>query len=329
LSKLTIKDIAREAGVSTATISRVLNNSGYVSQDIKHHVLEVVRKWNYQPNAIARSLKQEKSRSIGMVLPDMTNPYFMHIARTIQHRCFQEGYHLLFIDMEEDPDKEKEALDFLLEKRIEALILAGTGGNREHIQSLVGSGVHVILIDRRYSNLRLDTVAEDNIYASKAAIEYLIEQQHRHIGIIHGPTSISTARERRQGTLIGLEEAGIALAQEYMEEGDYTRESGIAAVRRLMSLPQPPTAIFSANNEMTFGVYLGMHELGMPLDSIEVVSFGDLEFASLFRHKLSVIMQNPQEVGEIVGELLIKRLSGEQGEVENQILVPKLVPYQT
>lgn len=327
MTKLTIKDIAKEAGVSTATISRVLNNSGYVSHDIKRQVMEVIKKLNYQPNAIARSLKQEKSRSIGIVLPDMTNPYFMKIARAIQHRCFQEGYHLLFVDTEENPDKEKEALDFLIEKRIEALILAGTGGNREQIQTISNSGIRVILVDRRFSNLKLDTVAEDNIYAAKAAIDYLIENHHRRIGIINGPQSISTARERRQGALIGLEEAGISLAPELMVEGDYTRESGIAAVRRLMALAEPPTAIFSANNEMSFGVYLGMKELDLPLDGIEVVSFGNLEFSSLFRHKLSVIMQNPHDIGEIVGELLIRRLSGDQGESENQILVPKLTPF--
>ncbi|KIL38446.1 hypothetical protein SD70_26410 [Gordoniibacillus kamchatkensis] len=328
MTKLTIKDIAKEAGVSTATISRVLNNSGYVSNDIKQHVMEVIRKLNYQPNAIARSLKQEKSRSVGIVLPDMTNPYFMNIARAIQHRCFQEGYHLLFVDTEENPDKEKEALDFLTEKRIEALILAGTGGNREQIQAISGAGIRVILVDRRYSNLKLDTVAEDNIYASKAAIEYLIEKNHRRIGIIGGPQSISTARERRQGAMIGLEEAGIALAPELMVEGDYTRDSGTDALRRLMALPEPPTAIFSANNEMTFGVYLGMQQLGLPLDSIEVVSFGNLEFSSLFRHKLSVIMQNPHDIGEIVGDLLIRRLGGDDSETENQVLVPKLVPYE-
>jgi LacI family transcriptional regulator len=328
LGKLTIKDIAREAGVSTATISRVLNNSGYVSDDVKRHVLEVINNFNYQPNAIARSLKQDKSRSIGIVLPDMANPYFMKMARAIQHRCFQEGYHLLFVDTEENPQKEKEALDFLTEKRIEALILAGTGSNREQIQAISDSGIHVILVDRRFSNLKLDTVAEDNFYAAKAAIDYLIGRKHSKIGIVTGPQSISTARERRQGALMGLEEAGISLAPEGMFEGDYTRESGIKAIHYFMNLPDRPTAVFSSNNEMTFGIYLGLRELGVPLDSIEVVSFGDLEFSSLFCHKLAVILQNPQEIGETVGDLVIRRLSTPDGEIENRILVPKLIPLR-
>lgn len=330
MSKMTIKDIAREAGVSTATISRVLNNSGYVSSDVRQHVLEVIRKYNYQPNAIARSLKQEKSRSIGIVLPDMANPYFMKIARTIQHRCFQEGYHLLFMDTEESPEKESEALDFLTEKRIEALILAGTGSNRDQIQAISHSGIHVILVDRRFSGLRLDTVSEDNIYASKSAIEHLLEQKHERVGIVSGPQSISTARERKQGALIGLQEAGISPAPELLFEGDYTRESGVAAIRHFQNLleQERPTAVFSANNEMTFGIYLGMQEQGVSLDSMEVVSFGELEFSSLFQHRLSVIRQNPEELGENIGDLLIRRLNGDDGAAVNRILMPSLITCQ-
>ncbi|MGG1515984.1 LacI family DNA-binding transcriptional regulator [Paenibacillus oryzisoli] len=325
---MTIKDIAREAGVSTATISRVLNSSGYVSPEVKHHVQEVIRKFNYQPNAIARSLKQEKSRSVGIVLPDMANPYFMRISRTIQHRCFQEGYHLLFMDTEENPEKESEALQFLLEKRIEALILASTGGNLEQIQSISDSGTHVILLDRRFPDLALDTVSEDNRSAAKCAIAYLVDKHHERIGLVNGPQTISTAHERREGALIGLEEAGIAIAPDLLYEGDYTRESGIAAIRHFYQLEKPPTAVFSANNEMTFGIYLGLQELGVPLDALEVVSFGDLEFSSLFTHRLSAIKQQPQALGEAIGELLIQRLNGGVGEArDQQIVIPSLIPF--
>lgn len=329
MTKFTIKDIARESGVSTATVSRVINNSGYVSDKVKKQVLDMIKQMNYQPNDIARSLKQDKSRSIGMVIPDMANSYFMKIARTIQSRSFLEGYHLLFMDTEENPQKEKKALNFLLEKRIEALILAGTGSNRELIETISQSGIHIILVDRRFPNIPLDMVAEDNLYAAKAAIEFLVGKKHRKIGVIHGPESISTARERRQGSFIGLEEAGISTDSELFYDGDYTRESGILAIRYFMKLPDPPTAVFSSNNEMTFGIYLGLRELGLPLDSIEVVSFGELEFASLFQHKLSMIVQNPHKIGEIVGDLVMRRLTGLDGEMESHILLPKLSPFQT
>ena len=216
----------------------------------------------------------------------------------------------------------------MIEKRIESLIIAGTGENREQIQAISDSGIHVILFDRRFSNLKMDTVAEDNIYTTKSAIEYLLEKKHARIGIINGPQTISTARERRQGAIIGLEEAGIMLSPELMIDGDYTRESGIQAIRHFSQLPDPPTAIFSANNEMTFGIYLGLQELGIPLDSVEVVSFGNLEFSSLFQHKLSVIMQNPQELGETIGDLLIRRLNGDEDAIVNRILMPRLVPSQ-
>jgi LacI family transcriptional regulator len=328
VTKLTIKDIAREAGVSTATISRVMNNSGYVKSAVKHHVLSVIERCNYQPNAIARSLKQDKSRAVGIVLPDMSNSYFMKIARSIQHRCFEKGYHLLFIDTEEDARKEKEALDFLQEKRIEALILAGTGSNLRQIQAMSDEGIRVILVDRRF-DLPLDTIAEDNFYPTKAAIEYLLGRKHNRIAVVNGPQTIVTARERQQGALVAFGEAGLALAPELIFEGDYTCKSGLTAIRRFMELDEPPSAVFSANNEMTFGIFLGLREMGLALDCIEIVSFGELDFSSLFQHKLSVIMQNPERIGEFVGDLIVKRLGEATTEAENHIFIPKLIPYES
>ncbi|WP_409342495.1 LacI family DNA-binding transcriptional regulator [Paenibacillus sp. MBLB4367] len=325
MQKLTIKEVAQEAGVSTATISRVLNNSGYVNEDVKKHVLQVINKLNYKPNAIARSLKQEKSRSIGIVLPDMTNPYFMRMARSIQTRCVAEGYHLLFIDTEDNPLKEKEAIHFLTEKRVEALILAGTGENRELIKS-VSRSVYVVLADRPMSALRLDTVAEDNTRAVKSAVGFLLANGHTRIGVIKGPESTITARERYEGVLQALSEAGITPDPELAFSGDYARDSGTQAIRQFMALAEPPTAVFSANNEMTFGLYLGLQQLQIPLDFLEVVSFGDLEFSSLFRHRLSVIKQNPQQLGEAVGELVVKKLGTQGGAAENRIFVPEWIP---
>jgi len=327
LRKLTIKEVAQEAGVSTATISRVLNNNGYVNEDVKKRVLQVIDELNYKPNAIARSLKQEKSRSIGIVLPDMTNPYFMRMARSIQSRCVAEGYHLLFVDTEESPRKEEEAIHFLTEKRIESLILAGTGENLELIRS-VSRSVHVVLVDRRLPTLKLDTVAEDNAQASKTAIEALIANGHARIGVVKGPESISTACERLEGVLQGLAEAGRTLEPELAFGGDYSRESGSGAARHFMAMAEPPTAVFSLNNEMTFGLYLGLQQLGIPLDRLEVVSFGDLEFSSLFRHRLSVITQDPQLMGEEVADLFVKKLGMNGGAVQNRIIVPGWSPYR-
>jgi len=326
MSKKTIKDVAREAGVSTATISRVINNSGYVSEEVRKHVLLTIERLNYYPNAIARSLKQEKTRSIGIVVPDLTNPYFMKVAKAIQDQCMTAGYHLLFMNTDEDSDKEKETLQILLEKRVDAIILAGTGGNEEQIKRIHDSGTSIILVDRRIGDLELDIVVEDNIYGAQAAIDYLIHQGHRRLGIINGPQIISTGRERLQGVLSGLSQNHIELLQDLVYQGNYSRESGKRAIYHFMQLTERPTAIFSANNEMTFGVYLGLQEMGIPLDELEVVSFGDLEFSSLFCHKLSVVTQNPEEIGQMVGNLVLRRLStGNSSVNEKCVFTPKII----
>lgn len=329
MQKLTIKEVALEAGVSTATISRVLNNNGYVSEDVRKSVLDVIERLNYQPNAIARSLKQEKSRSIGIVLPDLTNPYFMILARAIQHRCVAEGYHLLFLDTEETPSKEKEALDFLMEKRVEGVVLAGTGENADKISAIRKSGVRVVLVDRLVDGLELDVVGEDNRNAAKKAIKALLHNGHSRIGIINGPQTISTARERYAGIIEGLAEEGMTSDKELIYSGDFSRESGIRAIREFMEMQEPPTAIFSSNNEMTFGLYLGLQQLSIPLDRLEVASFGALDFSTLFRHRLSVIQQNPAEIGEAVSDILLRRLAVNAGSVEQRIVTPEWVPFQT
>ncbi len=309
MRKLTVKDVAKEAGVSTATVSRVLNNSGYVSEQVRSQVLAVVKKLNYQPNSIARSLKQEKTRSIGMIVPDMTNSYFMTIARQLQRKCMEIDYHLLIIDSEEDPSKELKAMQVLMEKRVEAIVLAGTGGNQETIRAMSNSGIYILLIDRRIEGITADVVAENNRVAAQEATRLLLQHGHRNIGIIKGPQAIHTAVERYAGVREALVQAGLQVQQDYVYEGDYSRESGIKAAHYLLNLPEPPTAIFSSNNEMSYGLYLGMHELGMDLQDIEVVSFGDLDLSPLFHNRLSVVQQNPAEIGEKAGDCIIDRLA--------------------
>jgi LacI family transcriptional regulator len=325
VSKVTIKEVAREAGVSTATISRVLNNKGYISEEIREKVLTAVERMNYQPNSIARSLKQDKSRSIGLILPDMTNPYFMQIARQIQRTCLNEGYHLLIMDTEEDAEKEKESLDFLMEQRVEGIVLAGTGANLNKINALYASGTQIVLIDRKIEALKLDVVAEDNCAMSEASVRYLLDQGHENIGIICGPESIITAKERFEGAKSAFKKASREIDNRYVYEGDYTRISGIKAIKQLMNAKPRPTAVFSMNNEMTYGLYLGLQELGIALDSIEVISIGDLEFSSLFKQKLSVMMQNPTEIGALAGELMLSRLKNKEKPIEMKILEPKRV----
>jgi LacI family transcriptional regulator len=323
VSSITIKDVARAAGVSTATVSRVLNNSGYVSQEVRLHVEEVMKSMNYQPNVLARSLKQERTRTVGIILPDMTNSYFMTVARRVQQHLLEKGYHLIYMDSGEDAAKELEAIQLLQGMRIEALIIAGTGKNADILQHLVGAGTYVVLLDRIVDGVNTDLVVEDNAAAAEEATDYLLEKYGADIGLLLGPTGISTARERLEGVQKALRRRELDLASILVFNGDYTRASGIRASDFFMSQNKPPAAVFSANNEMTFGFYQGLRQRGIALDSVEVVSFGEVPAADLFSQRLSVIYQSPDRIGEAVAELTLKRIEQKSREREKRIFTPR------
>jgi len=322
LKKLTVKDVAREAGVSTATVSRVLNRTGYVSEEARAQVVDAVERLRYQPNSIARSLKQKKTNTIGILVPDMTNPYFMTIARHLQRTCMSAGYHLLIMDSEEDAEKEGDALDLLMEQRVEAIVLAGTGRNREKLETFRANGAALVLIDRRIDGVDADLVCEDNANVTYRAVTGLIDRGHRRIGVIAGPDGIVTARERFEGVAKALAEREVPLVSSLVYEGDYTRASGRRAARRLLASSAPPTAVVSCNNEMTFGFYLGLSEEGIDASSVEVVSFGDLEFSPLFRHRLTVIRQEPEWIGQAAAETVLARLADPGREPVAKMRVP-------
>lgn len=325
MTKLTIKEVAQEAGVSTATISRVLNGNGYVSEEARKRVLETVERLQYKPNTIARSLKQERSGGVGFVMPDLTNPYFMRISRKLQQSLAAEGYYVFFMDSNEQPDKERDAMNFLLEKRTEAILLAGTGGNVDLLTQVIKSGIPLILIDREVRGVDTDLVKEDNYSTAKTSVARLVRNGHLRIGLLEGPRHISTSAERIEGAIEGLRGAGISVPDAYRYQGDYSRASGAEAYAYFQSLTEPPTAIFSANNEMTFGFYLGMRGWSAPLDGLEVVSFGELESAPLFRNRLIEIRQNPEAVAEAAAELLILRLKNGRGAgKEKRIVWPSI-----
>lgn len=323
MESITIKDVAHAAGVSTATVSRVLNKNGYVSLGVRQHVEQVMKDLNYQPNVLARSLKKERSKAVGIILPDMTNAYFMKAARRVQQLLLDRDFHLIYMDSGEDPVKELEAIQLLQGMRIEALILAGTGQNSEILSHLMHSGISVVLLDRYIDGINSDIVVEDNIAASDEAVTYLIEKYGSSIGVISGPEGISTARERLEGVRRALKRKGMRFPDEMYFGGDYTRKSGVDACSYFMSMAMPPAAVFSCNNEMTYGFYLALKEKGIALDAIEVVSFGELDAAPLFNHRLSVINQNPERIGEAVAELTLKWVEHKNKDKEKRIFTPR------
>jgi LacI family transcriptional regulator len=316
VDKLTIKEVAREAGVSTATISRVLNNTGYVSSEARQRVLDTVDRLNYRPNAVARSLKQEKTKGIGFIIPDMTNPYFMTVSRALQHKLVPLGFHSLLFDTEGCIEKEKSALQFFHEMRVSVVVLVSSGVEASFLNTYTGSGMRFILADRLVDGFPADFSSDSNKEAAKLGMAHLLKNTPAKIAVIHGPPSLSTSAQRREGVMEALQEYGYSDDRLVQVEGDYTRQSGYDAAIALMGEAVRPDAVFSANNEMTYA-----------LDGVEVVSFGELEFASLFEHRMTTIVQKPEEVGHALAELALRRMEAMDAPPETRLFMPTLQSY--
>lgn len=312
MNNVTIKDLAKELNLSTATISRVLNNSGYASPEVRERVLATAKKLNYQPNAIARSLKKHQTNTIGVIIPDISNPFFMKISRGIEDTIQPSGYTLIFASGDENPKKEREVLQVIHEKRVDAIVLATSGENDEMINSIKSTGVPMILIDRKINNdaLGFDYVVEDNVEGAYLLTNYLIHNGHKRIGVVNGSLSVSTGYERYLGYKKALKENGMEEFPELIYNGNFIQEDGFKATELFLQLEDRPTAIISFNNTMTFGVLLQLTRHGISnFDNLVVASYGESEAAQLFKSpKIISIKQSPYEMGIKVGEILINRL---------------------
>lgn len=319
MAKATIKEVAAEAEVSTATVSRVLNESGYVSDEIRERVLDAVARLNYQPSAIARSLKQDRTFMVGVIIPDIANPYFMGISKGIEDVVGAEGFQLMFCSSDENPAKESRLLQLLQEKRVDAIVLATSGGNDDQILAIAESNLPVVLVDRKLASEhaagKLDLVAEDNAEGACRLAGKLIEAGHVRIGVVNGPARVSTGRERFEGVIKAMQDHGLD-PNPLVFNGSFSTEDGIKAVRLFLASDPRPTAIVSLNNRMSLGVLLEIVQSGLRIpDDIAVASFGEVEASSLLKRPgLYYIDQRPYDMGIRAGEILLRRLRKEDAE---------------
>lgn len=307
----TIKEVAKAAEVSTATVSRVLNGNYPVSKEAYEKVMDAIEAVGYRPNAIAKSLKMNKTYMIGLVVPDISNPYFMEIARGVETMISNYGYTLTFCSTDEDPDKEVRLLKALNEKRVDCVILASSLKDEKPLKDLMKQGLRILMVDTILPDLNVDFVVEDNEKASYQLVDYAIQLGHSKIGIVNGIMDISTAKERFDGYRRALAEHDLPYNESYSVDGGYYRDIAYESVRKMLqqNLHDLPTLIYATNNQMTEGAMIAIREMGLKIpDDISIVSFGDITLPQLVEPRLTVIMQNSRAIGEKAGEILMKRL---------------------
>jgi len=324
--RVTIKDIAKEADVSITTVSRVLNNKPDVGDDTRAKILKIIEKMNYNPNSVARGLVMQKTHTIGLIIPDISNPFFPQIVRAVEDKAQELGYSVILFNTDNHLERERKAVELFKSKQIDGLIVSLSLGNEEILKNLKASNYPVVQIDRSVLDHIYPLVSIDNIKSAYQMVEYLIKKGHKKIAHLSGDLNTTTARERLSGYKKALKDYKIEIKKDYIIEGDYTQDSAYKATKKLLGLKSPPTAVFAANDLSAAGVYKALFEadLKIPAD-MAVAGHDDINLASLLKPELTTMRQPKYEMGERAVSVLLKMIDDEDAEIEDQILNTDLI----
>jgi LacI family transcriptional regulator len=305
----TMADVAREAGVSTTTVSHVLNGTRRVNEKTIDRVHAAIARTGYRPHSIARALAGARTQSIGLAISGITNPYFMDVVAAIEAEAAKHGHTLLLGDTHDEPEDELQMVKELVLRRVDGLLLAPSAGAEANaLRYLATQSLPVVLVDRVLP-VQLDQVGTENEGPTVQLVEHLAGLGHRRIGLIAGRAGLSTIEERIRGYRAGLQRSGLPIDDALIAYGAPQYELAHAAVHRVLDSRDPPTALITANNSTTIRVLRALRErkLNVPRD-IALVAFDDFEWSDLFHPRLTVVAQPTREIGATAVQLLLSRL---------------------
>lgn len=306
----TIKDVAKRAGVSTATVSRVINGDPRISSKTKEKVLISIRELDYKINNIARSLKTNKTYTIGFICPELANTFFMTVAKGVEDELRKYGYSVIVCNSNESVEEEKERITLLLEKCVDGVIIIPASHSGSHFKALTEQGIPVVLADRLVEDFSSDAVLVDNINGSYAVIEHLINSGYRRIGYIGGDIRLTSAKERDEGYKRALRDYLIPIDDTIIKYGDYHKQSGYDKMRELMEEKDPPEIVFISNYYMHVGATKFLIEQKEAIRSkVAIASFDDMELASLLEFCKVLVSQPMLEIGNKAASMLIQRIN--------------------
>lgn len=310
----TIKEVAERAQVSVGTVSNVLTGKVTVSPRLQRRVMAAVRQLDYHPNQIARSLKTKQTHLLGMVISDITNPFFPLVVRGAEDAASKDNYLLITLNTDDQIERERHILSVLRGRRVDGILLvvAPNDGDISHLEGTVAAGIPIVCLDRIPPGIALDSVSVESAIGARECVRHLVSMGHRKIAIINGPTALETARDRMRGYEEALREAKLPIDPRLIREGDFHMESGNRQARDLLTGDYRPTAIFVANGMMMMGVVNALDELGLRCpEDIALAMYDDLPLAASFRPRLTAVAQDAYKIGYMGAELLLQRVKGE------------------
>lgn len=321
----TMKDIARLAKVSTSTVSHVINNSRFVSEEIREKVLRVVKELNYTPSALARSLKVNETKTIGMLVTATSNPFFAEVMAGVEQYCQQHHYNLIIATTNGDNERLQHHLQMLIQRKVDGLLLM-CGDARLSASSNLNIPLPLVVVDWWFTELNADKIFENSASGGYLATKSLIEAGHRKIGIITGNLAKSLAQNRLEGYKQALTEANIAINPNWIVQSHFDFEGGIVGMNKLLAQTDRPTAVFASSDTIAVGAYQAIWQVGLRIpNDISIIGYDDIELAKYLSPPLSTISQPKAELGKLAVETLLKRIRAESTEFQTIMLEPKLV----
>ncbi len=310
----TIRDVAQRAGVSTATVSRALNAHPGIAEATREQVLAAVLELGYRPNGVARSLRAVRTRTIGLVLSNVANPFFAEVARAAEHAAAERGLSVILGNADEDTEREARYLDVMLDKRVDGLLLSPTGGNSRAVEEVLRRNVPLVFVDRTIPEYNVPSVSTEPYSGIGALVEHLAEQGHRSAAILSGSQETVPGRQRVEAFLHACAQHGISIAPEHVLNGGFKPEQGSRATTDLLALDRAlPSVLFVSNNLMTLGVLQTLRARGLRVpDDIAIASYDDSPWFELLDPTITAIQQPVRELGQVAVDLIAAVIAGER-----------------
>ena len=326
----TMRDVAQRAGVTAMTVSRVINNSGYVSEGTRRKVESAIAELQYMPNDLARHFRQQQTQTIALMLSDITNPFWSTVIRGVEQTLTAEGLTLILSNADNSPARQAEQIHNLLCKQMDGIILSPTESSARLIQPIQRQKTPLVVIDQQIPGAEVDTVRGDSVEGAYRLTKLLLALGHRRIAALSGPRSTATAVERVAGYRRALTEAGLPPDESLIHYGQFTIESGYQMARQVLGLPQPPTAIFAANNFVALGVSRMLEEMRLRIpEDVSVVTFDWASDYALHPPFFTMAAISGYEMGRQAANLLLRRLTGSSAPVQDMVLPAAITEHRS
>jgi DNA-binding LacI/PurR family transcriptional regulator len=310
---VTMRQIAERAQVSIGTVSHVINGTAIVREKLRQRVLEAIRSLGYQPSQLARGLRRNQTSMLGMIIPDVTNPFFPAVVRGVEDVAYKRSYRVVLCNTDNDPGKELSYFNELRSYRTAGLLVIPAAESliTEQLKAMATSGPPVVCMDRQPEGWDGDVVLVANEAGANSATRHLLRMGHRRLAVVTGPLHVTNAVERLRGFRRALKEAKVHIEPEYIQEARFDRHSGYEAAMRVLRMLPRPTAIFACNDLMAFGVLLAARELNLRCpEDLSIVGFDNLDFTEFTAPALTTVHQPGYQLGATAARLLVERIDG-------------------